>query len=109
MCQPRCRPWLGRKESERAWKRERESEREIGRERDRERERKREREEERKREVIPRTGDHMYGHVQSIQGRLEIQDSHRPTVLWSRGTSLVRERTPLGPYRGPLPRVLGGS
>ena len=26
-----------------------------------------------------------------------------------RGTSLVRKRTPLVPYRGPMPRVLGGS
>ena len=26
-----------------------------------------------------------------------------------RGTSLVRKRTPLGPYRRPIPKVLGGS
>ena len=26
-----------------------------------------------------------------------------------RGTSLLRKRTPLGPYRKPIPRVLGGS
>jgi hypothetical protein len=26
-----------------------------------------------------------------------------------RGTSLIRERPPLGPYRGPMPRVLGRS
>ena len=26
-----------------------------------------------------------------------------------RGTSLMRKRTPLGPYRVPMPRVLGGS
>ena len=26
-----------------------------------------------------------------------------------RGTSLTRKRTPLGPYREPMPRVLGGS
>jgi len=26
-----------------------------------------------------------------------------------RGTSLIRKRTPLGPYRRPMPRVLGGS
>ena len=26
-----------------------------------------------------------------------------------RGTSLTRNRTPLGPYRSPMPRVLGGS
>jgi len=25
-----------------------------------------------------------------------------------RGTSLIRKRTPLGPYRRPMPRVLGG-
>ena len=28
---------------------------------------------------------------------------------WDRGTSLIRERTPPGPYRGPMPQVLGGS
>ena len=35
-----------------------------------------------------------------------------PRVEWSnlyRGTSPTRKRTPLGPYRRPLPRVLGGS
>ena len=26
-----------------------------------------------------------------------------------RGTSLTRKRTPLGPYRRPMPRVRGGS
>ena len=26
-----------------------------------------------------------------------------------RGTSLTRKRNPLGPYRRPVPRVLGGS
>ena len=26
-----------------------------------------------------------------------------------RGASLIRQRTPLGPYRRPMPRVLGGS
>ena len=29
-------------------------------------------------------------------------------VLQYRGTSFVRTRTPLGPYRRPTPRVLGG-
>jgi len=31
------------------------------------------------------------------------------TVRGYRGISLIRKRTPLGPYRGPMPRVLGGS
>ena len=26
-----------------------------------------------------------------------------------RGSSLIRKRTSLGPYRGPMPRALGGS
>ena len=26
-----------------------------------------------------------------------------------RGTSLIRKRYPIGPYRRPMPRVLGGS
>ena len=29
--------------------------------------------------------------------------------LFYRGTSLIRKCTPLGPYRRPMPRVLGGS
>ena len=37
--------------------------------------------------------------------RLWLPGMHLPY----RGTSLVRKRNPLGPYRGPLPRVLGGS
>ena len=30
-------------------------------------------------------------------------------IFTYRGTSLVRKRTPLGPYSRPMPRVLGGS
>jgi len=30
-------------------------------------------------------------------------------AIFYRGTSLTRKRNPLGPYRRPLPRVLGGS
>ena len=37
------------------------------------------------------------------------KDTHRPKVLRYRGTSLIRKRTPLGPYSRPTPRVLGGS
>ena len=33
----------------------------------------------------------------------------RTTEQVYRGTSLTRKRTPLGPYRRPMPRVLGGS
>ena len=32
-----------------------------------------------------------------------------PPATRHRVTSLARNRNPLGPYRGPLPRVLGGS
>ena len=38
--------------------------------------------------------------------------SLHPQTLHSnlyRGTSLMRKRTPLGPYRTPMTRVLGGS
>ena len=31
-----------------------------------------------------------------------------PSVRY-RGTSLIRKRTPSGLYRGPMPRILGGS
>ena len=37
------------------------------------------------------------------QSRVQINPLHY------RGTSLIRNRTPLGPYRRPMPRVLGGS
>ena len=33
----------------------------------------------------------------------------RDAILLYRGTSLTRKRTPLRPYRTPMPRVLGGS
>ena len=29
--------------------------------------------------------------------------------MWYRGTSLIRSQPPIGPYRRPIPRVLGGS
>ena len=32
-----------------------------------------------------------------------------PRLNHCRGTSLIRRRTHIGPYRRPLPRVLGGS
>ena len=42
-----------------------------------------------------------------------IDGGHRVTVCCTpqpyRGTSPIRERTPLGHYRRPMPRVLGGS
>ena len=37
-------------------------------------------------------------------------DMHAPpAVSENRGSSIARKRTPLGPYRRPTPRVLGGS
>ena len=52
-----------------------------------------------------------------MQGRLhaaarDILSTHsRDAMLMClyRGTSLTRKRNPLGPYRKPMPRVLGGS
>ena len=41
-----------------------------------------------------------------VGGRLEGRGGG---ILLCRGTSLVTEQTPLGPYRRPMPRVLGGS
>ena len=40
------------------------------------------------------------------QGRMPASPPNAPVY---RGTSLTRKRTPLGPYRGPMPRILGGS
>ena len=48
-----------------------------------------------------------------VQGLLLMSEAplHAPTS-WQRymyrGTSLMTKRTPLGPYRRPVPRVLGG-
>ena len=44
----------------------------------------------------------------SMRGTPEIVRFHAP-LSYRGGTSLVRKRTPLGPYRRPMPRVLGGS
>jgi len=41
----------------------------------------------------------------SAQGLLEIKETHCPY----RGTSLIRKRNPQGPYRKPVPRILGES
>jgi len=45
--------------------------------------------------------------VYSFSARaLQLSSSSVPVY---RGTSLTRKRTPLGPYRRPMPRILGGS
>ena len=41
--------------------------------------------------------------------RLQIVDNLTPVAAAYRGTSLIRKRDPLGLYRRPLPRDLGGS
>ena len=41
-----------------------------------------------------------------------VEELRRPQVARHfiyRGISLTRKRTPIGPYRSPMPRVLGGS
>ena len=43
----------------------------------------------------------------SPQGSSRIQHTHPLGAC--RGTWLIRKRTPLGPYRSPMTRVLGGS
>ena len=45
------------------------------------------------------------------EGNKERVPEKRDTARHSkyRGTSLIRKRTPLGPYRRPVPWVLGGS
>ena len=75
--------------------REKESETEQERERHRESERKRQRERETR-----------WGSPEGVNGT--NQTLHRNANSY-RGTSLTGKRTPLGPYRRPMPRVLGGS
>jgi hypothetical protein len=52
-------------------------------------------------------------HVNSCTVRWTVTVGRRPRQsIWrlrNRGTSLIRNRPPLGPYRRPVPRVLGGS
>ena len=56
---------------------------------------------------------HIYKHIyierkNTSEGLFQLAED----VAWPetyRGTSLTRKRTPLGPYRRPVPRVLGGS
>ena len=38
----------------------------------------------------------------------KVDDLRAGTPLQYRGKSLIRNRTPLGPYRRPMPKVLGG-
>ena len=49
----------------------------------------------------------------TLRGYLAHEQTHLPENLqWDyayRGTSLTRKCTSLGPYRRPIPRVLGGS
>ena len=42
-------------------------------------------------------------------GAREEEDVACPLAALYRDTSLIRKRTPLGPYRRPVPRVLGES
>ena len=43
------------------------------------------------------------------QGLLAIENTHRPRGLRYRGTSLIRNSAPLGPYRRTMPRALRWS
>ena len=87
------------KEREREQEREREREREIMRERKGERARERAREREREREQEKECA--RARERTALRSAAETSDY--------RGTTLTRHRTPLGPYRGPMPRILGGA
>ena len=41
------------------------------------------------------------------RGRLLMSEAHLQKMNRYRGTSFTRKRTPLGPYRRPMSRVLG--
>ena len=97
---------------ERERERAREGEREGVRERERERERERDTHTHAERQKERR---HLKKEDRGVEGR--HAEACDPVVLPTRpeininyrGTSLTRKRTPLGPYRRPMPRVLGGS
>jgi len=53
------------------------------------------------------------GVLEGLQGSVAARPprpnpSYRPSVQGYRGTSLIRKRNPLGPYRRPMSRVLEG-
>ena len=55
---------------------------------------------------------HGGGTEEGLHRGIEHGVEHRPHhrhLFGYRGTSLIRKRTPLGPYRRPMPRVLEGS
>jgi len=51
---------------------------------------------------------HLEGYVRET-GIINWERSLQILQRADRGTSLLRKRTPLGPYRRPMPRVLGVS
>ena len=67
-----------------------------------------------KRQAEERGGEHRFFLTQRYRGkqRLRVGWERRAGVetAWVayRVTSLIRKRNPLGPYRRPLPRVIGG-
>ena len=106
------------REREREIERERERGREREIERERERESAREREGERrergggrereKATLWPKAGNKTLGTRRSTSLTRNAPPLNRAKALY-RGTSLARRRTPLGPYRKLMPRVLGRS
>ena len=60
---------------------------------------------------------YVYVYINKYRYRYEHQSTRMPARVQFevagfevyRGTMLKRKRTPLGPYRRPMPRVLGGS
>jgi hypothetical protein len=55
-------------------------------------------------ETCPEANVSRSGHIPQV-----ASSQYPPTAQGYRGTSLIRKRIPLGPYRRPMPRVLGGS
>ena len=45
----------------------------------------------------------------SYEGAYDLLGVNYDPLVTYRGTSLTRKRTPLAPYRRPMPRVLGWS
>ena len=52
---------------------------------------------------------YIYGNPRTLYGTVSWQDRLMKVFGSYRGTSLTRKRTPLEPYRRPMPGVLGGS
>ena len=60
--------------------------------------------------LAPHTAPKVFARCNLTFGeRIAVHRVDSYSLCRYRGTSPIRKRTPLGPYRRPMPRILGGS